>query len=90
MGPVATAVDVVGMSTLLEDTKMEMKSSFGSNSLFNFDILRARTHELDAIKEPSPEELTSEAWETFVKEVVNDGLTVGSESYSTDLGEWFE
>ncbi len=90
VGPVAATVDVAGMSTLLEDTVMEMKSSFGSNSMFNFDVLRARTHELDMIKEPSLEVLTSDEWETYVRGIVQDGLAVGSESYSTDLGEWCE
>lgn len=70
---------------------MEMNALYlDTNSMFNFDVLRARTHELDMIKEPSLEELTSDEWETYVRGIVQDGLTVGSASYSTDLGEWCE
>lgn len=70
---------------------MEMNALYlDTNSMFNFDVLRARTHELDMIKEPSLEVLTSDEWETYVRGIVQDGLAVGSESYSTDLGEWHE
>ena len=70
---------------------MEMNALYlDTNSMFNFDELYARIHELDGIKEPSLEVLTSDEWETYVRGIVQDGLAVGSESYSTDLGEWRE
>ena len=90
MGPVAATVDVAGMSTLLEDTVMEMKSSFGSNSMFNFDVLRARTHELDGIKDPTPEELARPEWDEYVKGIVQDALSIGRETYSISSGDWRE
>ena len=70
---------------------MEMNALYlDTNSMFNFDELYARIHELDGIKEPSDEFFSSDELETYIEEIEQDGLAVGSANYSTDLGEWRE
>lgn len=72
---------------------MEMTAlCFGTerNSMFNFEELMSRTHELEGIKEPSPELLNSDEWLAFVDEIVKDGLNVGRETYSLGEGDWRE
>ena len=49
---------------------MEMNALYlDTNSMFNFDELYARIHELDGIKEPSDEFFSSDEWETYIEEI---------------------
>ena len=70
---------------------MEMKANYlGDGRMFNFEELYARIHELDGIKDPTPEELARPEWDEYVRGIVQDAMTIGSENYSMDLGEWPE
>ena len=69
---------------------MDMKENYFGGGLFNFEELLARTHELDGIKDPTPEELARPEWDEYVKGIVQDALSIGRETYSISSGDWRE
>ena len=90
-GPVTATVDVIGEADPLGGFYMEMNATYsGYDFMFNFEELLARLGELDSIPEPTLEELSSEEWLTYVREVEREGMAIGRKSCSVAPGEWRE